>query len=126
MTRLTTEQRTRLAADNAALGRALLPAAPQATAPTARAARPLNNPGLASEGVRDPGDRRRVVYWRYRIPGRPGWVGAVKRTADGQWEATGWPLDGQQPAPKANTALGAWPARAQAESVLLRHARSAR
>jgi hypothetical protein len=127
MTRLSNADRAAVSAANAALGRALLPTAP--TAPTAAAdraaARPLNNPALACNGVRDWHDRRRVVYWRYRLPGSPAWVGAVKHV-DGQWKATGWPLDGRHPGPRVNVELGAWPTRAQAEASILTYARPRR
>lgn len=78
---------------------------------------------LIAEGVRDWRDHRRVVYWRYRLPGQRQWVGAVKRV-DGQWKATGWPLTpGSRPGPNVNTDLGEHATRADAEAAILRHVR---
>jgi hypothetical protein len=123
VTRLSNTDRAAVSAANAALGRALLPAAPARAGRDA--ARPLNNPALTCEGVRDWHDRRRVVYWQYRLAGSRTWIGAVKRV-DGQWKALGWPLDGGRPGPSRNVELGTWPTRAQAEATLLSYARPRR
>lgn len=76
---------------------------------------------LDCEAVKNPADRRRVVYWRYRRPGETRCVGAVSRR-DGGWRAIGYPLDGRQPTASSNTDLGTWPDRAAAESRVKTHA----
>lgn len=61
--------------------------------------------------------RRKVVYWR--LPGGPRkWAGAYARRSRSRWEAIGYPLDGRDPGPHVNKALGVFPTWRQARRAV--------
>jgi hypothetical protein len=69
------------------------------------------------KGVKDPVDRRRVVYWLY-TDGNDRCLGAVSRRVGG-WRALGYTLNPAERIPTGNVELGVWPTRRKAEKAVL-------
>jgi len=73
--------------------------------------------GLAWQAVRDPYDRRRVVYWRIMH----GSTSLASVRCEGEvWRALGY----GKSTPSDNAALGTFPTRAKAEGAAVRYARA--
>jgi hypothetical protein len=69
------------------------------------------------EGVRDPHDPNRVIFWRYTVPGARRHSGAVSPVA-GKWRAIAY----GESVPRDNVVLGIFATRDDADRAVRAHA----